>query len=118
MSSTSRNAFADRLRAIPSTVAAYLRQPQVWGFFVSLAAIFILSLCFFYPDASEGNQLRQHDMQQGAAIGQEVKAWMAENPGADEPSLLACTINKLKATKSVIIGNIYDHPELTKVPKQ
>ena len=51
MSSTSRNAFADRLRAIPSTVAAYLRQPQVWGFFVSLAAIFILSLCFFYPDA-------------------------------------------------------------------
>lgn len=85
MSSTSRNAFADRLRAIPSTVAAYLRQPQVWGFFVSLAAIFILSLCFFYPDASEGNQLRQHDMQQGAAIGQEVKAWMAENPGADEP---------------------------------
>ena len=44
-----------------------------------------LSLCFFYPDASEGNQLRQHDMQQGAAIGQEVKAWMAENPGADEP---------------------------------
>ena len=39
-------------------------------------------------------------------------------PGADEPSLLACTINKLKATKSVIIGNIYDHPELTKAPKQ
>lgn len=40
------------------------------------------------------------------------------NPGADELSLLACTINKLKATKSVIIGNIYDHPELTKAPKQ
>lgn len=40
------------------------------------------------------------------------------NPGADELSLLACTINKLKAAKSVIIGNIYDHPELTKAPKQ
>lgn len=32
-------------------------------------------ICIFYPDASQHNVLRQHDMQQGAAIGQEVKAY-------------------------------------------
>ncbi len=76
---------ADRLKMLPHTVADYFKRPSVWGFFVSLAVIALLSLAFFYPDAAEGNQLRQHDMQQGAAIGNEVKEFMAENPDADEP---------------------------------
>lgn len=38
------------------------------------------------------------------------------NPAPGEPSLVACTINKLKARKSTIIGNIYDNPELLKAP--
>ena len=70
---------------IPQTAVDYLKRPQVWGFFVSLAVIAVLSVAFFHPDASEGNQLRQHDMQQGAAIGQEVKAYLEQNPGAEEP---------------------------------
>lgn len=47
---------------------------QFWGFFLSIAIIASISFCFFYPDAMQGNELRQHDMQQGAAVGQEVKA--------------------------------------------
>jgi len=77
--------FGERLKRIPLTAMEYIKKPQVWGFFVSLAVIAVLSIAFFHPDASEGNQLRQHDMQQGAAIGQEVKAYMEENSGAEEP---------------------------------
>ena len=43
------------------------------GGLVSIIAIAIISFIYFYPDAAQGNQLRQHDMQQGAAIGQEAK---------------------------------------------
>lgn len=85
MKKEDKTGLADRLKMIPQAVAEYLKRPQVWGFFVSLAVIAVLSVAFFHPDASEGNQLRQHDMQQGAAIGQEVKAYLADNPGADEP---------------------------------
>lgn len=49
-------------------------------FFGGLVIIAIIAFAFFYPDASEGNQLRQHDMQQGIAIGQEAKAY-AEQTG-------------------------------------
>lgn len=76
---------ADAIKQIPATLREYFTRPQVWGFFVSLAVIALLALVFFHPDAAEGNQLRQHDMQQGAAIGQEVKAYMEANPGAEEP---------------------------------
>ena len=76
--------LASRLRMIPDRVAAEVRRPQWWGFFVSVAAIAILSIAFFYPDASLGNELRQHDMQQGAAIGYEATAY-AEATGEDLP---------------------------------
>lgn len=48
-----------------------LHNPQVWGFFVALAVMGVISLAFFYPDNFEGNSLRQPDMQQGAANGHE-----------------------------------------------
>lgn len=76
--------LAERLKAIPANIATEIRRPQWWGFFVSLAVIAILSIAFFYPDASLGNELRQHDMQQGAAIGQEAKAYV-EATGAEAP---------------------------------
>ena len=85
MKKEAKASFAERLKMIPQTAVDYLKRPQVWGFFVSLAVIAVLSVAFFHPDASEGNQLRQHDMQQGAAIGQEVKAYLEQNPGAEEP---------------------------------
>lgn len=59
-------------------VKAYFARPQVWGFFVSVAVMAIISLAFFYPDNFEGNSLRQPDMQQGAANGHEAAAFEAE----------------------------------------
>lgn len=56
-------------------IKEFLRHRQTWGFLVSVAIMAIISLAFFYPDNIEGNDLRQHDMQQGIAIGQEVKAF-------------------------------------------
>lgn len=82
--STEKISPAQRIKAVPTVLLEYLRRPQVWGFLVSLCAIALLSIAFFHPDAAEGNQLRQSDMQQGAAIGQEVKAYMEAN-GGEEP---------------------------------
>lgn len=50
-----------------------LRRPLT--FIIGLAVIALVAFAFFYPDASQGNTLRQHDMQQGIAIGQETKAY-------------------------------------------
>lgn len=58
-----------------SRFKATVSHPQFWGFFVSVAIAAVIAIMFFYPDASQGNQLRQHDMLQGAAIGQEAKAF-------------------------------------------
>lgn len=55
----------------------FLKRPQVWGFFISLAVMAVLSLAFFYPDNFDGNSLRQPDMQQGAANGHEAAAFEA-----------------------------------------
>lgn len=38
------------------------------------------------------------------------------NPAPGEPSLVACTSNKLKAKKSTIIGNIHENADLLKIP--
>lgn len=52
-----------------------LRSRSVIGVLVSIAVMALTAFVYFYPDASQHNVLRQHDMQQGAAIGQEVKAY-------------------------------------------
>lgn len=52
-------------------IKKYLERPQVWGFFVAVAVMAVLSLAFFYPDNFEGNTLKQPDMQQGIANGHE-----------------------------------------------
>lgn len=57
----------------------WLRNPRVWGFVVSVAVMAIISLAFFYPDNFEGNSLRQADMQQGIANGQESKTYYEES---------------------------------------
>lgn len=59
-------------------IISFLKRPQVWGFFVSVAVMAIISLAFFYPDDFEGNTLRQADMQQGAANGQEALVYEQE----------------------------------------
>ncbi len=61
-------------QSLSKQISGIISNRQFWGFFLSLAIIAVISFCFFYPDAMQGNELRQHDMQQGAAVGQEVKA--------------------------------------------
>lgn len=51
------------------------KRPQVWGFCLSTIVILIISFCYFYPDAAQGNVLQQYDMVQGEAIGQEAKVF-------------------------------------------
>lgn len=51
------------------------KNPKVWQTVVSLVIFAIISLAFFHPDAIEGNSLRQHDMLQGQAIGNETKVF-------------------------------------------
>ncbi|MDE5687516.1 MAG: YfhO family protein [Paramuribaculum sp.] len=50
-----------------------LRSRSFVGTVISLVAIALIAFIYFYPDAAQGNVLRQHDMQQGTAIGQEAK---------------------------------------------
>ncbi|MDE6276647.1 MAG: YfhO family protein [Muribaculaceae bacterium] len=56
-------------------ILSTLKRPRVWGFLVSVAVLAIVSIAFFYPDNFEGNSLRQADMQQGAANGEEARAF-------------------------------------------
>lgn len=44
---------------------------------IAVAVMAIIALCFFLPDVAEGRVLQQHDIQQGLANGQEVKAYEA-----------------------------------------
>lgn len=60
------------------TIKNFFKRPQVWGFFLSVAVLAVISLAFFYPDNFEGNSLRQPDMQQGAAIGHEGAAFQQQ----------------------------------------
>ncbi len=73
----------ERLHAAPALIGDALKNPQVWGFLVSMVVAAVLAVAFFYPDASMGNQLRQHDMQQGAAISHEIKTFAEANGGAE-----------------------------------
>lgn len=52
-----------------------LRSRSFIGAVVSIAIMAVTAFAYFYPDAARHNVLRQHDMQQGAAIGQEAKAF-------------------------------------------
>lgn len=76
--------IAARLKRVPANLIEAVKRPQVWGFFAALAIIALVAIAFFYPDTSLGNQLRQHDMQQGAAIGHETQEWVATH-GGDQP---------------------------------
>ena len=53
------------------SVASWFGKPQVWGFFLSIIVMAIISLLYFYPDNFDGNSLMQSDMQQGEANGHE-----------------------------------------------
>lgn len=56
-------------------ILSKLKRPQVWGFFLSVVVLAVISVAFFYPDNFDGASLRQADMQQGAANGEEARAF-------------------------------------------
>lgn len=57
---------------------SWLRRPQVWGFFLSMAVMAIISIVYFAPDNFDGSSLMQSDMQQGSAIGHEGQAYQQD----------------------------------------
>lgn len=63
------------LPAIKSNLKDFIHNRQTLGFLFSIVVFAIISIAFFYPDNFEGNDLRQHDMLQGMANGQEVTAF-------------------------------------------
>lgn len=48
---------------------------RIITFLIGLMAIAAIAFAFFYPDASQGNELRQHDMMQGVANSHETVAY-------------------------------------------
>ena len=61
-----------------SRLVEKLKQPQVWGFLVAVVVMYVISFCYFYPDAAQGNVLQQYDMMQGEAVGQEAKLFQEQ----------------------------------------
>lgn len=56
-------------------IREFLRSRKLWAYVGSVAVMALIAAIYFYPDAMQGNVLRQHDIQQGMAIGQEAKAF-------------------------------------------
>lgn len=53
-----------------------MKSRNIITFIIGIVAIAAIAFAFFYPDAMQGNELRQHDMQQGVANGHEVAQYM------------------------------------------
>lgn len=58
-----------------ANIKEFLKSGSFIGFVVSAVVILLVSLAFFWPDAMEGNELRQHDTQQGIAISHESEVY-------------------------------------------
>ena len=51
---------------------------KILTFIAGIAVIAAVAFAFFYPDAMQGNELRQHDMQQGVANSHELLQHMEQ----------------------------------------
>lgn len=58
-------------------VVRFIQNPNFLHTLIAIAVFAIISWIYFYPDAMVGNVLNQHDVLQGVANGQEVKAFTA-----------------------------------------
>ena len=65
----------NKLKNLPNIIIESFKRPQVWGSIVAFFIMIVISYCYFYPDVAQGRVLEQYDMMQGAAIGQEAKAY-------------------------------------------
>lgn len=64
-----------KIAKLQSSLADWFSKPQVWGFFVSMAVMALVSVLFFVPNNFNGDTLQQQDMQQGAANGEEARTY-------------------------------------------
>ncbi len=64
-----------RERFSKDTFMRWISDPQVWGFFVSMAVLLVVSIAFFLPNNFAGDTLSQSDQVQGAANGAEAQAY-------------------------------------------
>ncbi|MDE6225820.1 MAG: hypothetical protein K2M25_06755, partial [Muribaculaceae bacterium] len=55
-----------------------VRNPKLVQMLIAVVVMAIISLSFFHPDAIEGNTLRQYDMLQGQAIGEETHNFLEQ----------------------------------------
>ena len=53
----------------------FKKYSHIITFLAGILAIAAIAFAFFYPDASQGNELRQHDMLQGLANSHEAVQW-------------------------------------------
>lgn len=58
-----------------NNIKKFLKSRRFIGAIASLLIIAAISIGYFYPDAIQGNVLRQHDTQQGLAIGHEAELY-------------------------------------------
>lgn len=58
-----------------SALKRFIKNPNLLYTIIAIAVFAILSWAYFAPDAMTGASLNQHDVQQGIANGQEVKAF-------------------------------------------
>ena len=63
------------VKPLDNLKAALFHNPRIWQTAIAVVVMALIAIAFFHPDAFQGNELRQYDMMQGAAIGQEAKAF-------------------------------------------
>ena len=61
-----------------SGIVAMLKCKTTLMVLLSVVVLAVISLVYFYPDALQGNVLRQNDTLQGIAIGHECQKYKAE----------------------------------------
>ena len=63
-----QNEYVSRLR---DGLRGLYKSRNFWGYVCAIAVCAVIAIAFFHPDAVEGNQLKQYDIQQGTANGHE-----------------------------------------------
>lgn len=75
--SLSKDHIINSFKTLPDRIKSSFRDSRVWGFFLSMAILALVSVMFFAPDNFEGHTLQQHDQVQGAANGHEAQEYEA-----------------------------------------
>lgn len=60
---------------VTSRLKNFISDRRLWWSLLSVAVMGLIAFVYFSPDAQEGNVLRQYDVKQGIAVGQEAKAY-------------------------------------------